>query len=166
MGKNISIIAALADNYVIGGNNELLWHISDDLKRFKKLTSGHTIIMGKKTYLSLPIRPLPNRKNVVLSKTGFSDSSSGYIVVSTVEEALREADSQEETFVIGGGEIYKLFLPLVNKMYLTRIHRNFEGDTFFPEFAENEWELKSEERITTDPQNEFDYSFQLWVRKT
>lgn len=164
MSKKISIIAALSENHVIGGNNQLLWHISNDLKRFKRLTTGHPVVMGKITYLSLPVRPLPNRTNIVLSRKGFPESDQ-CILVRSVEEAMDLMDPQQENFVIGGGEIYRAFLPFAQKMYLTRIYKHFEGDTLFPNFPETEWKLEEEEHVNDDPQNDFNYSFQLYVRK-
>lgn len=164
MKRKISIIAALAKNHVIGSNNQLLWHISNDLKRFKKLTSGHCVVMGKNTYLSLPVRPLPNRTNIVLSRHGFEEAEH-CTVVRSVDEALKKMEPDTENFVIGGGEIYKQFLPMADKMYLTRVHKEFDGDTFFPDFFESDWELQTEETITDDTQNEFIYSFQVFLRK-
>ncbi|MBN2614231.1 MAG: dihydrofolate reductase [Bacteroidales bacterium] len=164
MHKKISIIAALSDNGVIGGNNQLLWHISNDLKRFKKMTTGHTVVMGKNTFLSLPVKPLPNRTNIVLSRKGFPESDQ-CTVVHSVEEALKLMDTEYENFVIGGGEIYRAFLPYSQKMYLTRVHKHFDGDTLFPDFSEAEWKLEHDELIVDDPQNDFAYTFQLFVRK-
>ncbi|MBN2639897.1 MAG: dihydrofolate reductase [Bacteroidales bacterium] len=165
MQRKISIIVALAENNVIGGENQLLWHISRDLRRFKELTTGHDIIMGRKTYLSLPFRPLPKRKNIVLSRGYFSDSE-GCIVVSSIDEALNVMNPDNENFVIGGGEVYKQFLPLAEKLYLTRVHKHFEGDTFFPEISEKEWQLVEDEVLNDDPQNDFTYSFQLYVNRS
>ena len=136
----ISIIAAIAENNVIGKDNDLIWHISEDLKRFKKLTSGHTIIMGRKTYESLPFKPLPNRKNIILS--GKTDLKfKGAIVVTGIEDALKKCDGEEEIFICGGATIYKYFLPVSDKMYITKVYKEFEGDTFFPEINLDEWEL-------------------------
>jgi dihydrofolate reductase len=164
MAKKISLIAALAENNVIGGKNQMLWHISNDLKHFKQVTSGHPVIMGKNTYLSLPVKPLPKRTNIVMTRKGF-DGCGKCVIVSSMEEALEHMSNQDENFVIGGGEVYRLFLPLAQKLYLTRVHQPYEGDTHFPEIAEDEWQLVENEEITNDPQNDFTYSFQLYVRK-
>ncbi|MFW5821689.1 MAG: dihydrofolate reductase, partial [Bacteroidota bacterium] len=122
--KNISIIVAIAENNAIGKNNELLWKISDDLKRFKKLTTGHKVIMGRNTYLSLPNSPLPNRKNVVITDIE-NEKFEGCEMAYSIEEALANVQENEEAFVIGGGMIYKQFLPHANKLYLTRVHQSF-----------------------------------------
>ena len=164
MAKKISLIAAVAENNVIGSKNQMLWHISNDLKHFKQVTSGHPVVMGKNTYLSLPVKPLPNRTNIVMSRKGF-DGCEKCIIVSTMEEALEKMSDQEENFVIGGGEIYRLFLPMAQKLYLTRVHQPYGGDTLFPEIDEKEWQLLENEEITGDTQNDFSYSFQLYVRK-
>jgi dihydrofolate reductase len=137
--KKISIIVAIAENRAIGKNNQLLWHISDDLKRFKKLTTGHTVIMGKKTFESLPVRPLPNRENIVISDN-LSDNFAGCVTVYSIEEALAKCSDTGENFIIGGGSVYKQFLEHARKIYLTRVHQNFEADIFFPEFDMAEWQ--------------------------
>lgn len=136
---NISIIVAVAENWVIGGNNQLLWHISEDLKRFKALTSGHSIIMGRKTFESIG-RPLPNRKNIVVSRNA-NLVIDGCVIVNSLNEALKITKDENEVFVVGGGELYFQALPLANKLYLTKVHKNFEGDTIFPTINFDEWEL-------------------------
>ncbi len=128
----ISIIAALGKNRVLGKDNELLWRIPDDLKRFKELTTGHPIIMGSKTYESIG-KPLPNRTNIVLTKDSDYEAP-GTIVVHSLEEAFEKAEN-EEIFVIGGGQIYALALPYADKLYLTLIDDKKEGDTFFPDYS-------------------------------
>ncbi|MBR1517515.1 MAG: dihydrofolate reductase [Bacteroidales bacterium] len=128
---NISIIVAVASNWAIGKDNNLLWHISDDLKHFKQLTSGHPVIMGRRTFLSLPRRPLPNRHNIVLSHNpdfSYDDIS----VVHSVGQAVNLVRSESESFVIGGAEIYKAFLPLATTLYVTHVLSHFDADTFFP----------------------------------
>ena len=129
----ISIIAAVAKNNIIGGDNKLLWHIPEDLKHFKDITSNHTIIMGRKTFQSLP-NVLPKRHHIVLTKDKnyIIDSDSVTIVHNLKEIVDKYKTSKEEVFVIGGGEIYSAFLPYCKNLYLTKINKNFEGDTYFP----------------------------------
>lgn len=162
--KNITIIAAVAENNIIGGENKLLWHISADLKRFKKLTTGHTIVMGNKTFQSLPVRPLPNRTNIVLTRNE-ALKIENFIVAHSVEEALDKMDPVGENFVIGGGNIYSAFFPLAQKLFITRIHKSFSGDTLFPEISASTWELVEDLKIDNDPQNDFSYSFETYLRK-
>lgn len=159
----ISIIAAIAENNVIGKDNDLIWHISEDLKRFKKLTSGHTIIMGRKTYESLPFKPLPNRKNIILS--GKTDLKfKGAIVVTGIEDALKKCDGEEEIFICGGATIYKYFLPVSDKMYITKVYKEFEGDTFFPEFCYDDWSVHQESEIQKDAKSDLEYKFVDYIR--
>ncbi|MDR2010105.1 MAG: dihydrofolate reductase [Bacteroidales bacterium] len=151
---NISIIVAIAENNAIGKNNDLLWHISGDLKRFKEITTGHPVIMGRNTYLSLPKRPLPNRKNIVITSTpeDYKKLFQGAEVVGNIEEAIAIADKTGENFIIGGGMIYKEFLPVANKLYLTIVHRNYDADVFFPEINYDEWEITDkEEHLEHEP---------------
>jgi len=162
--KKITIIAAVAENNIIGGDNKLLWHISADLKRFKKLTTGHTVVMGHKTFQSLPFRPLPNRTNIVLTRNR-ALKIENCIVAHSVEEALDKMDADGENFVIGGGNIYMAFMPLAQKLFITRIHKSFNGDTFFPEIAPDTWKLVEDLKIDNDPQNDFTYSFETYLRK-
>ncbi|HTX88419.1 MAG TPA: dihydrofolate reductase [Bacteroidales bacterium] len=140
----ISIIVAVAENSAIGKNNELLWHIPEDLKRFKRITSGHPVIMGKRTWESLPVKPLPGRHNIVLTDVP-NDRFAGATVVFSVPEAVALCPAGEECFVIGGASVYAQFLPLADRIYLTRVNREFEGDVFFPQINEREWKLVSEE---------------------
>lgn len=140
----ISIIVAVSKNWVIGGNNQLLWHISDDLKRFKALTSGHTIIMGRKTFESIG-RPLPNRKNIIISRNP-DLKIEGCIIVNSLTAALEISKNEEEVFIVGGGELYRQALPLAHKLYLTKVHKDFEGDTTFPKVNFDEWNLVVEQK--------------------
>jgi dihydrofolate reductase len=156
--KRISIIVAIAKNNAIGKNNQLLWHIPADLKRFKKITSGHQVIMGKLTFESLPFRPLPNRTNIVITdKPG--ETFEGCTTVYSISEALNLCNAQEESFIIGGGSIYRQFLPHCNKLYITLVNKDFEADTFFPEINREEWELIESEDVENDPSLGFSYSF-------
>ncbi len=132
----INIIVAVAENGVIGCHNRLIWHISEDLKRFKALTTGHPIIMGRKTYDSIG-RPLPGRQNIVISRNP-ELKIEGCDVVGSLSEAIEIAQG-EEKFVIGGGEIYRQALPLCDRLYLTKVEQSPEGDTFFPEIDSSEW---------------------------
>ena len=161
--KRISIIVAIAKNYAIGRNNQLLWHIPADLKRFKKITSGHQVIMGKLTYESLPIHPLPNRRNIVITDNP-EESFDGCTTVYSIEEALNLCNEQEESFIIGGGSVYRQFLPLCNKLYLTMIHKDFEADTFFPHLDLSLWHLIEREVHSPDDANDFSYSFLIFEK--
>jgi len=155
--KNISIIVALAKNKAIGKDNQLLFHLSGDLRRFKAITTGHTIIMGRKTLLSLPRWPLPDRHHIVI--TGNPDLKfEGCETVSSIKEALEKVKSEQEAFVIGGGSVYRQFYPMANKLYLTLVHQDFEADTFFPEIDFSRWEQLSREDLH-DEKNGFDYSY-------
>lgn len=161
---SISIIVAVAENNAIGKDNDLLWHISDDLKRFKKITSGHKIIMGKNTFLSLPVRPLPNRTSIVITDDP-SDDFEGCIMAYSIEDAMAKCDDGEECFIIGGGSIYRQFLPLANKLYLTKVKRSYEADTFFPEVKSDEWEMVEQEDHIDEENNNLPFSFQTYIRK-
>jgi dihydrofolate reductase len=147
MKNNISIIVAMDRNRLIGKENGMPWHLRDDLKRFKNLTSGHTVIMGRKTFESIG-KPLPNRRNIVItSRQDFQPT--GVEVVHSIEDALKQADKNHENFVIGGADIYEQFLPISNKLYLTFVEGQFDGDTWFPAFSSKQWELIEE----TFPEN-------------
>jgi dihydrofolate reductase len=160
----ISIIVAIAENYAIGKNNELLWHIPEDMKRFRRITSGHKIIMGKRTFESLPVRPLKDRINIVVSDDP-ADVYKGCLMAYSLEEALLHCRPDEECFVIGGGMIYKQFLPLADKLYITWVHREFEADTFFPRIDPESW--KETERLEgQDTGTGIPYSFVTYTRRT
>ena len=153
----ISIIAAMSKNRVIGKDNVLPWHLPADLKHFKKLTLGKPIIMGRKTYASIG-KPLPERHNIIITRESNLELP-GCTVVNSVEEALQAAGDCDEVMVIGGCEIYKQFLPLANRLYLTLVHSTIEGDTFFPELDETKWEEVSRENFEADEKNSYTYSF-------
>jgi dihydrofolate reductase len=156
--KKISIIVAVAKNFAIGRNNELLWHIPEDLKRFKRITSGHQVIMGRMTYLSLPFRPLKNRTNIVITDNPI-ETFEGCKTVYSIEEAINLCNDTDESFVIGGGSVYRQFLPHCNKLYLTMVDKEFDADTFFPEIDFSQWSLiEKEDHDTTDDLG-FSYSF-------
>ncbi|MGE0079526.1 MAG: dihydrofolate reductase [Bacteroidales bacterium] len=159
---SFSIIVAVAENWVIGGNNQLLWHISEDLKRFKALTTCHSIIMGRKTFESIG-RPLPNRRNIIISHN-HDLKIEGCEVVSSIDEAFYVTMSEDEVFVVGGGELYRRTLPLAEKLYLTKVHKDFEGDTTFPVINFDEWELVYEQKGNPTADG-LGYTFLDYVRK-
>ena len=158
--KNISLIVAVASNYAIGKNNDLLWHISDDLKHFKKITSGHPVIMGKKTFESLPVRPLPARENIVLTDIA-DEIIPGCTMVYSINQILELCKNKEECFIIGGGSVYKQFLPLAETLYITWVDKAFEADVFFPEISDNDWKLIENEDHFCE-KNNFNYSFRIY----
>ena len=161
--KNISIIVAIAENFAIGKNNDLLFHLPNDLKRFKEITSGHTIIMGRNTLLSLPKWPLPNRRHIVITDKQ-DDVFPGCETVFSIDEAIEKVKDEKEAFIIGGGMIYKQFFPVAGKLYLTLVHKSFDADTYFPEVNYTEWnEIKRED--LHDEKNNFDYSYLNLERK-
>ena len=161
--KNISIIVAIAENRAIGKDNRLLWHLSDDLKRFKKLTTGHTLILGRNTFLSLPGGALPNRRHIVISDVP-AESFEGCEMARSIEEAVKLAGTEDECFVIGGGMVYRQFLPLAGKLYLTSVHQSFEADTFFPEIDFSKWKAVYSEKVDAGERNEYAHTYTEYVR--
>ena len=159
----ITMIAAVAENNALGKNNEMLWHLPDDFKRFKQLTSGHYIIMGRKTFESFP-KSLPNRTHIVITRQK-DYNPEGCIVADSIERAIEIAPKEEEVFIIGGGEIYNLGLPFADKIDLTRVHDTFEADAFFPEFDSNDWNLAFEEYHEKDEKHKTDFTFQTYIKK-
>lgn len=157
------MIAAASENNALGKNNELVWHLPNDFKRFKNLTSGHHIIMGRKTFESFP-KPLPNRTHIVISRQE-DYNPEGCIVVNSMEKALEICPKNETAFIIGGGEIYKLGIPFSDKIELTLVHHNFEADAFFPEINLEEWEMINSEFQPKDEKHLFDYTYQTYARK-
>ncbi len=161
----LSIIVAIANNNVIGKDNKLIWHLPEDLKRFKKLTTGHTIIMGRKTFESLG-RVLPNRKHVVLcNDMALNIDDENVEVLPDIRLLDKYINSEEENFVIGGATIYKLLMPYAKKMYITKINQDFEGDVYFPEIKDEEWQEISKEPGLKDESNPYDYEYINYVRK-
>lgn len=162
----LSIIVATAENNAIGKDNKLLWHISDDLKRFKSITSGHKIFMGRKTFESLP-GILPNRPHLVLTRDkDFSVDSDKVTVINDLENFINEyKTSNEEVFIIGGGEIYKALMPYADKIFLTKVKKSFDGDTFFPQINHNEWELIHNSSELLDEKSGLIYEFLDFKRK-
>ena len=158
----ISLIVAVAENGVIGDRNALLWHISEDLRHFKAVTTGHPVVMGRKTWESLG-RPLPNRTNVVITRQNIEIP--GCTVVHSLEEAVALFPDDEEVFVIGGAQIYGEALPAADRFYLTRVHRAYEGDTRFPEWDAAEWRLVGSESFPCGERYEYPFTFETYERK-
>lgn len=159
----LTIIAAAAENNALGKDNQLVWHLPEDFKRFKNLTSGHYIIMGRKTFESFP-KPLPNRTHVIITRQKDYQVPEGCIVVTDLQEAINTCPKDEEVFVIGGGQIYKQAIDLVDKIDLTRVHTSVEADTFFPEIDTTKWELIFEEFHTKDEKHNFDFTFLTYIK--
>jgi dihydrofolate reductase len=160
----ISIIAAVAENNVIGKDNDLIWHIPEDLKRFKRITTGKPVIMGRKTYESLPYKPLPKRRNIVITKDK-NIQFEGVELVHSPEEAIKSCKNEEEIFICGGAAIYKHFIDKADKMYLTKVFEHFEGDTFFPNFDMRDWEIIMESELFSDSKSELKYQFIDFIRR-
>ena len=165
--NHLSIIVAVSENNVIGKNNQLIWHLPADMQYFKAKTSGHCIITGRKNYESIPekYRPLPNRTNIIITRQ--SDyQAPGAIVVDSIEAAITKAKEtgDNEIFIIGGGEIFKQVMDKTDKIYLTKIHHKFEGDTFFPELDLSQWKEIKRVDCQTDEKNKYAYSFLEFVR--
>lgn len=163
--STLSLIVAIADNQAIGKQQQLLCHLPKDLKHFKEITSGHAVIMGRKTFESLPNGALPNRKNLVLSSSE-NLSYPNTLVVNSLEKALRECEGESEVFIIGGAAVYESTLKQADKLYITRIHHSFEGaDTFFPEINESDWIEVERESYPTDEKHAYPFTFITYIRK-
>lgn len=161
----LSIIVAIAKNNVIGKDNKLIWHIPEDLKRFKRITTGKTIIMGRNTFLSLG-RVLPERKHVVLTHLQETVSDDEQVkTVYSLDDLKEYIENDEENFVIGGAMMYKTLMPYANKMYITEIDQEFEGDVYFPEIDKNEWKEVERTPGLTDEKNPYKYSYVTYIRK-
>ena len=159
--QELIIIAAAGDNNALGINNDLPWHLPDDFKRFKTLTSGHKIIMGRKTLESFP-KALPNREHIVVTRdTGYTPKFP-CTVTHSLQEAVSLVNSDERAFIIGGGEIYRQSLEIATTIELTRIHSSFEADTFFPDIDTSQWELVQEEYHPKDDKHEFAFTYQTF----
>ena len=160
----ISIIVAVSEDWGIGKDNELLWHLPEDLKRFKKLTFGNVVIMGKKTWESLPRRPLPGRKNIVLTDDPneiIKDSVTAY----SIEDALSKCESNEEIFVIGGGSVYNQFMDIADRLYITHVHESCQADVYFPMIDPKIWRVLEREDFNGNDVNSISYSYVLYERK-
>lgn len=164
-GQTVTIIVAADEHNAIGRDNKLIWHLGEDLKRFKSLTSGHHIIMGRKTFESFP-KPLPNRTHIVITRQDEFKAPDGVIVVNNLEDALDASRSDSNPFIIGGGEIYKQAMPFADVIELTRVHHRFENaDTFFPEIDETIWRITNKESFDKDAQHDYPYSFITYKKK-
>lgn len=159
----ITLIAAVAENNALGKNNQLLWHLPDDFKRFKNITTGHYIIMGRKTFESFP-KPLPKRTHVIITRQK-KFSFENCIVVDSLQKAIAICPSAEETFIIGGGEIYSQSIEIADKLDITKVHHSFGADTFFPEIDINIWKLVFSEFHPKDEKHSFDFTFETYLRK-
>jgi len=162
--NELTVIVAAGENDAIGKDNKLIWHLSDDLKRFKNLTNGHHIIMGRKTFESFP-KPLPNRTHIVITRQVNYEVPNGVIVVNSLEDAIDAVKSDKQPFVIGGGEIYKQAMPLANKIEITRVHHSFEADTFFPKIDTAVWRETSNKFNDKDDKHDYAFSFLTYERK-
>ena len=161
--KTITIIVAAAENDAIGKNNNLIWSLPDDLKRFKRLTSGHCIIMGRKTFDSFP-GLLPNRKHIVISKKSQSYFPEEVIVVNNFEDAIKATIEDENPFIIGGGQIYNIAMKYSDTIELTRVHEEFEADTFFPKINEDEWKLINQEKHEMDERHKYSFTYKTYLK--
>jgi len=159
----ITLIAAVAENNALGKDNQLLWHLPDDFKRFKNITSGHHIIMGRKTFESFP-KPLPNRTHVIITRQK-DYQPEGCLIVNSLSKAISVCPKDEELFIIGGGEIYKQSIEMADKLDITRVHHTFDADTFFPEIDLTKWKLTSEEYNPKDEKYRFDFTFETYLKK-
>ena len=159
----ISLVVAAANNHVIGSDGDLPWHLPDDLRSFKRITTGKPIVMGRKTHESIG-RPLPGRQNIVLTRDA-AYATAGCDVATSAEEALALAGDADEVMVIGGGEIYRAFLPVADRIYLTRVDAEIAGDTEFPPLDETEWELVSSEAHPADSRHAYAFEMMRYERK-
>ena len=164
-GGAVSLLVAASSNNAIGKNNQLLWHLPNDLKFFKNTTWGMPVIMGRKTFESVN-KPLPGRFNIVITRQP-DWKAEGVIVAGDLNDALQKAAETncKEAFIIGGGEIFKQSMDIADKIYLTRVHADIEGDTFFPVIDESTWQLNSNQDFPADEKHAFEYSFQIWIHK-
>lgn len=158
----LSIIVAIAQNGTIGDKNSLLWHIKEDMRFFRTTTSGHAVIMGRKTFESLGSKPLPKRKNIVITRSDLEFE--GALTAHSLQEAVAMAEGDEETFIIGGAQIYREALAVADRMYITRVERDYEGDTSFPDIDYSQWRLVAEERHERGEEYEWPFSFLTYDR--
>ena len=163
MSNNWAIIVAIGENNEIGKDNDLLWRISADLKRFKALTTHNTIVMGRKTFDSLPKGALPNRRNIVLSHQNLNINDAE--TYQNITEINQTTLNDSQVFIIGGASLYQMFIDKVDKMYLTKVHSTFDADVYFPDFDWNKWEILEEEFIPKGERNEFAHTFYILKRK-
>jgi dihydrofolate reductase len=158
----VSIVVAISENHAIGKDNKLLWYLPNDLKHFKNITTGHTVIMGRKTYESVG-KPLPNRRNIIITRQNMTIE--GCEVVNSIDTALALCRDEAEAFIVGGAEIYKQSLSKTDRLYITIVHENFEGDSYFPEIEKNTWKETEREDHEPDEKNSLPYSFITFERQ-
>ena len=160
----ISIIVAVSEDWGIGKDNDLLWHISEDLKRFKALTTGNTVLMGKRTWESLPRRPLPGRMNIVLTDNP-GETIKDAVTAYSLQDALDKCDKDKEVFIIGGGSIYRQFMPIADRLFITHVHRKAPADIYFPEIDLGIWEITEKEEFKSDAENGIPYTYTIYERR-
>jgi dihydrofolate reductase len=160
----ISIIVAVSEDWGIGKDNKLLWHIPEDLKRFKRLTTGNAIIMGKKTWESLPRRPLPERKNIVLTDIPL-EQIEGSITAYSIDDALNKCEKDTEIFIIGGGSIYRQFMAVADRLYITHVHKKAHADVYFPEIDPSIWKVVEKEEFTSGESVGIPYTYVIYERR-
>lgn len=159
----IILIAAADQNNALSKNNQLLWHLPNDFKHFKNLTSGNYIIMGRKTFETFP-KPLPNRTHIIISRSQYQ-APEGCITVNSLHEAIQKCPKDQDIYIIGGGQIYQQAINIANKIELTRVHHHFEADTFFPEIDPNQWQLIQEHHHPSDEKHAYSFTFQTYIKK-
>lgn len=160
----LTLIAAASENNALGKDNDLVWHLPDDFKRFKALTSGHYIVMGRKTFESFP-KPLPNRTHVIITRQNDYKVPEGCLVVNSLSKAIEVCPENEDVFIIGGGQIYKQSIDIADKIELTRVHTTVEADAFFPEIDEDIWEIIQSEYHPKDEKHQFDFTYLTFVKR-
>ncbi len=160
----ISVIVAVSEDWGIGRDNELLWHIPEDLRRFKKLTMGKTIIMGKKTWESLPLKPLPGRRNIVLTDVP-DECIDCSVTAYSIDDALSKCSDDDEVFVIGGGSIYRQFMPLADRLYITHVHAKAPADVYFPVIDRRRWRIIEEYKSVSEDSGMIPYTYRVYERK-
>ncbi|MCL6462538.1 MAG: dihydrofolate reductase [Flavobacterium micromati] len=158
----IIMIAAAAENNALGKDNKIVWHLPNDFKRFKLLTSGHHIIMGRKTFESFE-KPLPNRTHIIITRQQ-NYKADGCIIVESIEKALAACPKEEDSFIIGGGEIYSLGMPYADKLEITRVHESFDADAYFPEISMDQWKIDATEFNAKDQNHKYDYSYETFIK--
>ncbi|MEQ3662291.1 MAG: dihydrofolate reductase [Flavobacterium sp.] len=159
----LTIIAAASENNALGKDNDLVWHLPNDFKRFKALTTGHHIIMGRKTFESFP-KPLPNRTHIIITRQKDYIVPDGCVVVSSLKKAIKICPKDDENFIIGGGQIYKQSIDGADKIELTRVHTEIDADTFFPEIDIEKWKLINEEFHSKDEKHQYDFTYLTYVK--
>ena len=158
----IIMIAAAAENNALGKDNKIVWHLPNDFKRFKTLTLGHYIIMGRKTFESLE-KPLPNRTHIIITRQQ-NYKADGCIIVDSMKKALESCPKDKDSFIIGGGEIYNLGMPYADKLEITRVHESFDADAYFPEIDKNKWKIDTSEFNAKDQKHNYDYTYETFIK--